>query len=432
MPPDPPGPDPAPALARLDPASPRFATEAVDLLLDASRRAGASDLHLQPGPEGLAARCRIDGVLQPLAVLPGELAPNVVARLKVLADLLTYRTDVPQEGRIRSSPGRPETRVSTFPTLHGERAVVRLFADPGRLLDLDDLGLGPGLLDPLRVALAEASGLIVLCGPAGSGKTTTLYASLHALASSSGGHRCIATLEDPIEAAVPGVVQSQVNPSAGFSLESGLRSLLRQDPEVIAVGEIRDPATAEVAFQAALTGHLVLTTFHAGSAAGAVGRLSDMGIEPYLLRSGVRAILSQRLVRLLCDSCARPIRSADDPALLGLPVGRCRAPVGCDRCRGAGYLGRTPVAELLVPGRGPVARAVLSRADVDRIESAAVASGMVPLWDHARSFASSGLTSPAEIRRVFGLVHHPAPEGPASDPRVEAITEGGDANSRPR
>ena len=418
MTPDPLAPDaePSRALSGLDPASPRFATEAVDLLLAASRRSGASDLHLQPGPEGLSARCRIDGVLQPLAVLPGGLAPNVVARLKVLAELLTYRTDIPQEGRIRSSPGQPETRVSTFPTLHGERAVVRLFADPGRLLDLDDLGLGDDLLHPLRAALAETSGLIVLCGPAGSGKTTTLYACLRALASSSGGHRCIATLEDPIEAAVDGVVQAQVNPSAGFTLESGLRSLLRQDPEVIAVGEIRDPDTAEVAFQAALTGHLVLTTFHAGSAAGAVGRLSDMGIEPYLLRSGLRAILSQRLVRLLCDSCARPITSADDPALLGLPLGRCRAPVGCDRCRGTGYLGRAPVAELLVPGRGPVARAVLSRADVDRIEAAAVASGLVPLRARAASAADSGRTSPSEVRRVFGLAPDPAPGGPAPPP----------------
>jgi type II secretory ATPase GspE/PulE/Tfp pilus assembly ATPase PilB-like protein len=417
MPPDPAtstpnAPDPGSALARLDPASPRFATEAVDLLLASCRLAGASDLHLQPEPDGLAARYRIDGVLQPLAMLPRELAPNVVARLKVRAELLTYRTDVPQEGRIRSAPGEPETRVSTFPTLLGERAVVRLFGDPGRLLDLADLGLSPDVLDPLRDALAENSGLIVLCGPAGSGKTTTLYACLRALASSSAGHRCIATLEDPIEAAVPGVVQAQVNPSAGFSLESGLRSLLRQDPEVIAVGEIRDPGTAEVAFQAALTGHLVLTTFHAGSAAGAVGRLSDMGIEPYLLRSGIRAILSQRLVRLLCDSCARPITAADDTALLGLPVDRCRAPVGCDRCRGTGYLGRFPLAELLVPGRGPVSRAVLSRDDVDRIESAAVSSGMIPLRARALSAASSGLTSPAEVRRVLGL----GPIPPIDDP----------------
>ncbi|RUL88075.1 GspE/PulE family protein [Tautonia sociabilis] len=398
-------PDPARQLSALDPASPRFATEAVDLLLAASRRAGASDLHLQPTPEGLVAQVRIDGVLQPLAVLPASMAPNVVARLKVLAELLTYRTDIPQEGRIRAEPGRPETRVSTFPTLHGERAVVRLFAESGRLLDLDELGLAPDVLAGLRLALEETSGLIVLSGPAGSGKTTTLYACLRALAASSGGHRCIASLEDPIEAAVPGVVQAQVNPQAGFALDSGLRSLLRQDPEVIAVGEIRDPSTAEVAFQAALTGHLVLTTFHSGSAAGAVGRLSDMGIEPYLLRSGLRAILSQRLVRLLCDSCARPLSSsaADDPARLGLPISSGRAPVGCDSCRGTGYLGRSPLAELLVPGRGAVARAVLSRADVDRIESAAVSAGMVPLWERALSAASDGTTSPAEIRRVLGV-----------------------------
>ena len=400
--------DPLLALSQLDTASSHYATEAVDLLLSAAHEARASDLHLQPTPEGLAVQLRIDSVLQPVTRLPAQVAPNVVARLKVLAELLTYRTDMPQEGRIRSTPGQPEIRVSTFPTLHGERAVVRRFAaDPGHLLNLDDLGLPADVLDALRSALAETSGLIVLSGPAGSGKTTTLYACLRELATSSAGHRCVATLEDPIESALPGVVQSQVNPSAGFTLESGLRSLLRQDPEVIAVGEIRDPATAEVAFQAALTGHLVLTTFHAGSASGTLGRLADMGIEPYLLRSGIRAILSLRLVRRLCDSCSRPI-SASDPERLGLPLPSAQTALGCASCRGTGYQGRSPIAEFLRPGRDSVAQTVLARADVDRIEAAAIASGMIPLWDRALAAAASGQTSPAEIRRVFGLFSPPA------------------------
>ncbi|WP_235905648.1 GspE/PulE family protein [Tautonia marina] len=389
-------------LAGLDPASPQFATEAVGVLLETARAVGASDLHFQPIAEGLEIRHRIDGVLQPMALLPSQVAPNVVARLKVLAHLLTYRTDLPQEGRIPSQPGQAEIRVSTFPTLLGERVVVRFFAEPGRLLDLDQLGFPGDLLESLRSALVETSGLIVLAGPAGSGKTTTLYACLRALAHSSAGHRCLVTLEDPIEAAVEGVVQAQVNPSAGFTLESGLRSLLRQDPEVIAVGEIRDPDTAESAFQAALTGHLVLTTFHAGSASGAIGRLAEMGIEPYLLRSGLRAVLALRLVRRLCHGCSRPI-SADDPAMLGLPLQSARVASGCDACRGTGYQGRMPMAEFLLPHEGPVAQAVLNRADVDRIEAAARLSQMVGLWDRALEAVAAGRTSPAEVRRVLGL-----------------------------
>ena len=392
--------DPASALAILDPSSSRFAAEAVDLLLGSARAAGASDLHFQPEGDALAVQWRIDGVLQPVASIPKASAPNVVARLKVLAELLTYRTEVPQEGRIRTAPGLPETRVSTFPTLHGERAVVRLFAEPDRLLGLDDLHLPIDILESLRSVLGRTSGLLVICGPAGAGKTTTLYACLRALAAASGGRRCIATLEDPIEAALPGVVQSQANPSAGFTLEGGLRSLLRQDPEVIAVGEIRDPGTAMLAFGAALTGHLVLTTFHAGNAAEAIGRLLDMGIEPYLLRSGLRAILAQRLARRLCDACSRAI-DPDVPAYQSLPIAAQTA-AGCPTCRGTGYHGRIPLAELLMPDSEPVARAVLDRAEVRRVEDAAVEGGMIPLLDRAEAAVADGLTDPAEILRILG------------------------------
>ena len=398
------------ALAMLDPTSTRYASEAVDLLLRSARAAGASDLHFQPEADALAVHWRIDGVLQPVATIPSASAPNVVARLKVLAELLTYRTEVPQEGRIRTAPGLVETRVSTFPTLHGERAVVRLFADPDRLLGLEDLSLPIDILESLRSALGRTSGLLVICGPAGAGKTTTLYACLRALAAASGGRRCIATLEDPIEAALPGVVQSQANPSAGFTLEGGLRSLLRQDPEVIAVGEIRDPATAMLAFGAALTGHLVLTTFHAGNAAGAIGRLLDMGIEPYLLRSGLRAILAQRLARRLCDACARAV-DPDDPASGSLPIG-ARTAVGCPSCRGTGYQGRIPLAQLLDPESEAVARAVLQRAEVGRIEDAAVEAGMTTLLTRAQAAVADGLTDPAEILRILGHPNRDAGRDP--------------------
>lgn len=392
------------SLAALDPSGARFATEAVDRVLAEARRVGASDAHLVPTPEGLDVRWRIDGVLQPAAVLPARVAPNVVARLKVLADLLTYRTDVPQEGRIRGTPGEVEMRVSTFPTLHGEKAVVRLFADPGRYLRLDDLGLPVAVAAALRRLLAETSGAILLAGPAGSGKTTTIYACLRELVAGSEGRRSLVTLEDPIEVAVPGVSQAQVNPAAGFDLATGLRSILRQDPEVLAVGEIRDRGTAEVAFQAALTGHLVLTTFHAGSAAGALGRLADMGIEPYLLRSGLRAVLCQRLVRRLCD-CAAPA-PADAPRL-GLPSAPARVPVGCPLCRGTGYRGRLVLAEVLLPDAPALGPAILGRVDVARLERAALDAGMTGRWQHAAEAVADGRTTPEEVRRVLGFEDAP-------------------------
>jgi type II secretory ATPase GspE/PulE/Tfp pilus assembly ATPase PilB-like protein len=389
------------SLAALDPASPRYVTEVVDMVLATAREAGASDVHFQPAAGGLDVRWRIDGVLQRLASFPAAIAPNVASRLKVMAELLTYRTDIPQEGRIRGVPGELEMRVSSFPTLYGEKVVVRLFARSGRFEHIPDLGLPREIEETLSRLVDETSGAIVLAGPAGSGKTTTIYACLRELAERTSGRRSLATLEDPIEVAVPGVAQSQVNAGAGFDLATGLRSLLRQDPEVIAVGEIRDRPTAEVLFQASLTGHLVLTTFHAGSAAGVIGRLSDMGIEPYLLRSGILAIVCQRLVRRLC-TCARESLDADDR--LRLAVTRAHVAVGCPECGSTGYRGRMVLAEMLVPGRGELARAILSRTDVNRLESLAIASGMKNRWHRASEAVEAGLTSPSEVRRVLGFL----------------------------
>ena len=387
-------------LAALDPRNPQFATIVVDRLLAVSRQAQASDLHLQPTADALDVRWRVDGVLQPLASLPAQLAANVVARLKVLANLLTYRTDVPQEGRIRAEAGGMEVRVSTFPTLYGEKAVVRMFAHRGRYHALDSLGLQPEIVTELGRLLAETSGAVLVTGPAGSGKTTTLYACLRHIAAHSQAGRSLASLEDPIETAVPGVAQSQVNAGAGFDLAAGLRFLLRQDPEVIMVGEIRDRATAETVFQASLTGHLVLSTFHAPSAAGAISRLSDMEIAPYLLRSGILAIVSQRLVRRLCE-CSLPIDDVD--ARLGLPVRVVRRPMGCAACGGTGYRGRIALAEMLTLQHNALAGAILARDDCARLEQRAVESGMTPLLRRACEAIEAGLTSPAEVRRVLGF-----------------------------
>jgi general secretion pathway protein E len=311
-------------------------------------------------PLGLQIRWRLDGVLQTVGVFPRGQSTDVVSRLKVLAELLTYRNDVPQEGRIRQVRNEIEMRVSTFPTLHGERAVVRLFAARQTFLYPENLGLPAQIEQELCQATTERSGLILLGGPAGSGKTTTAYALLRQLVRSSGNSISLVTLEDPIEMALDGVAQSQVNPAAGFDFAVGLRSLMRQDPEVLLVGEIRDRATVEIAYQAALTGHLVITTFHAGSAATAVSRLLDMGIEPYLLRSGTRAIVCQRLLRKLCR-CAR--QNCDSDPRLGLAIEQFRVPVGCAECSGTGYAGRLVVAEMLSVQPAPVARAVLERQD---------------------------------------------------------------------
>jgi general secretion pathway protein E len=387
-------------LAGLDPADPEYATRSIDAALAAARNAGASDIHFQPTGDGLELKFRLDGVLVPAASFPPQLATNITARLKVLAGLLTYHTDRPQEGRVRLPQADVEMRVCTFPTLHGERTVVRLFGGAQQYQHLDNLGLPDDVLSPLRVLLSETSGAILVSGPAGSGKTTTIYACLREIARHGNGSRSLVSIEDPIEVAVAGVAQSQVHPPAGLDLATGLRFLMRQDPEVIMVGEIRDRATAEAALQASLTGHLLLSTFHAGSAAETVGRLLDMGIEPYVLRSGLLAILNQRLLRRLC-SCARP---SDDPdARLGLPVERVKAPHGCNECGGTGYRGRFLLVEMLTLSRSQLAQAILARSDTAAIERLAAEGGMVSRWQRACRAVDDGWTSPAEVRRVLGF-----------------------------
>jgi type II secretory ATPase GspE/PulE/Tfp pilus assembly ATPase PilB-like protein len=281
-----------------------------------------------------------------------------------------------------------------------------MFGGSGEYQRLDDLGLPDEIRRTLLELLYQTSGAILLCGPAGSGKTTTLYTCLRELVAASRGGRSVMTMEDPIEVVVPGVAQSQINLPVGFDLATGLRSMLRQDPEVIAVGEIRDQATAEVAFQASLTGHLVLCTFHAGGAAAVIGRLLEMGIEPYVLTSGVRAIVCQRLVRRLC-TCAR---TTDDPAeFLGLDVHRARIAVGCEVCRGTGYRGRVSLAEILTPGDHDVNQAIRNHADVNQVETIALKSGMIGLQERARQTVEAGLTDPAEVRRVLGISNRPLP-----------------------
>ena len=391
------------ALNQLDANSPLYATQFVDTLLAAALEGGASDVHLRPTAAGVLAEWRLDGVLQRIGEFPRGSAADIVSRLKVMAELLTYRTDVPQEGRIRPPNGKAssvEMRVSTFPTLHGERAAIRLFAAEGQYLYVADLGLPSSIEEALRLVLSETSGALLITGPAGSGKTTTAYACLREIVRASEGRRSVVTLEDPIESALDGASQSQVQPAAGFTLAAGLRSLMRQDPEVILVGEIRDTETSQTVFQAALTGHLVLSTFHSGSAAGALSRLLDMGIEPYLLTSGVRAIVHQRLVRRLCACC---VVANNEAQLLSLRVSQARVAAGCDQCRHTGYRGRLALAEMLPPLVAELNEAVLGRQGTAALARRAIKSGMTTVFERALQEIADGRTDPAEVRRVFGF-----------------------------
>jgi type II secretory ATPase GspE/PulE/Tfp pilus assembly ATPase PilB-like protein len=370
-------------LAALGPPGPERVVPAVDLILTEGAARRASDVHFEPTPVGLDIRFRIDGVLHSVALLPRELATNVVARLKVMAELLTYRTDVPQEGRIRADDrdAVEDMRVSTFPTVHGEKAVVRIFHTAAELLNLDQLGLSPEIERSLAALLAERGGAIFLTGPSGSGKTTTIYACLRRLAGDGSGKH-IVTIEDPVERWIEGVSQSQARPGTEFDFARGLRSLLRQDPDVIMIGEIRDPETASAATEAALTGHLVFSTLHAGSACGVVGRLLEMGIEPYVLTSGVRGILNQRLVRRLCDECRNPA-------------------VGCAACGGTGFRGRFLIAELLTIN-AEFRNAILAKSDDAALEAIATTGGWQTIRDAATDAVAAGRTTADEILRVLG------------------------------
>lgn len=362
------------------PNDPVSVPDAVTKLLQAASDVHASDLHLLPTPSGLQLAWRLDGVMQPLGVWPAALANNVISRLKVLADLLTYRTDLPQEGRIRQTTGDVEMRVSTFPTLHGEKAVVRLFVGTGSIDRLENLGLPDDQLQPLQLTLEETSGCVLFAGPAGSGKTTSAYTCLRELQQKYLGQKSIVTLEDPVEAELLGIAQSAVNRPSEFTYPLGLRSLMRQDPDVILVGEIRDRDTAETVFQASLTGHLVLSTFHAGSAAQAVTRLRDLGVEPYLLKTGLRGILCQRLLRRKCDHCE----------------------TGCEECWSSGYHGRMLIAEWLQPELLPSLHEQMGVITATELQQQASAAGMTLLAQRAQALVSSGQTTMEEVIRVLG------------------------------
>ncbi len=313
-------------------------------------KTGASDIHIEPYEDRLAIRFRVDGVLREVLTNARRLAPLLVSRVKVMARLDIAEKRIPQDGRISLTLGGRaiDVRVSTLPSRYGERVVLRLLDKTQAHLDLDQLGMEPNLLGALKRALRQPNGVILVTGPTGSGKTTTLYASLIMLNDQT---RNILTVEDPVEYGLDGVGQTQVNAKVGLTFANGLRAILRQDPDIVMVGEIRDVETAQIAIQASLTGHLVLSTVHTNSAVAAVTRLRDMGVEPFLLASTLRGILAQRLVRRLCDNCKQPYRpDPQEVALLELnpsAIGDAvfYHAVGCDRCNGLGYNGRVGIYE---------------------------------------------------------------------------------------
>jgi type IV pilus assembly protein PilB len=374
----------------------------VDTLIEDAVRAGATDLHLEPEETVVHVRHRIDGVLREVDTIPRDLQPPVVSRLKVVAGLDIAEQRLPQEGRItKPVGGRPvDFRVSSFPTVFGEKVAVRILEPEKLVRGPADLGLNRRGLALFHDLLGRSRGIILVTGPTGAGKTTTLYSALNVL---SGRARNIMTVEDPVEYEFPAIRQTQVRPRAGLTFATAIRSLLRQDPDVIMIGEIRDPETAHLAVRAALSGALVFSTLHTQDAAGAVPRLMDMGVEPYLLASTMAGVMAQRLVRLVCPQCKAPAAyAADTLAKVGLTPADNVAFVkgtGCDRCANTGYRGRTGVFEILMIDAA-MHDLIGARADSRRIRDTALRGGFKSIRDDALSKAVLGQTTLDEVIRV--------------------------------
>ena len=364
----------------------------------------ASDIHIEPFEDRLRVRYRHDGVLAEMESPPARLIPAIISRVKIMARLDIAERRLPQDGRIKLAVRGQEVdfRVSTIPSLHGETVVLRVLDRSAVTFDYARLGLAPAVVGQLGERLELPNGIVLVTGPTGSGKTTTLYTGLLGLNAVT---RKVVTVEDPIEYQLRGINQIQTKPQIGLTFASLLRSILRQDPDVIMVGEIRDLETAQIAVQAALTGHLVLSTLHTNSAAAAITRLRDMGVEDYLLTAVLRGVLAQRLVRRLCPECREPFEAPG--ALIerfGLERRTTQRPItlfharGCAQCRGTGYRGRQAIAEFLVPDAA-IERLIFARTDHNAIERAAVEGGMVTLFDAGIDAALAGGTTLEEVAR---------------------------------
>ena len=366
----------------------------VDQLLAEAISAGASDLHLEPEEQGIAVRHRVDGVIRQVRMLPRTVAASLVSRVKILSGLDIADRMRPQDGRARVAVLGTvvDLRVSTLPVSHGEKIVVRVLDGTAGLRTLEAIGFATDDLRRIRSLLEQREGLILVTGPTGSGKTTTLYAALREVQARGVN---VVTVEDPIEYRLPGIVQVQVHERAGLTFGAALRSIVRQDPDVILVGEIRDRETAEIAIQASLTGHLVLSTLHTNDAASAVTRLIDIGVAGYQIATAVKGVVAQRLVRRLCKACSGK---------------------GCDVCEGAGYRGRAAIAEILMTS-AEFARRVSAGASTESLSQAARANGCRTLWESGIALVAQGETTLDELRRVAA-----APVRSVSEP-ISAVVE---------
>jgi len=367
------------------------------ILMEAVKKR-ASDIHIEPYETGLEVRLRIDGVLQKILSPPKIIQDALISRIKILSGLDIAEKRLPQDGRIRLLVAGKDVdiRVSIIPTSQGERAVLRLLDRQTGIMSLEMLGFSDYVLSQFLEALSRQNGIILVTGPTGSGKTTTLYASLLKLNTEE---RNIITIEDPVEYQLKGIGQMHVNPRIGLTFASGLRAILRQDPDIIMVGEIRDRETAEIAIHASLTGHLVLSTLHTNDAAGAITRLIDMGIEPFLIASSLICVLAQRLVRTICPYCKEAyLPSEEEVRYLGGITSLYRGR-GCERCFGKGYIGRTGVYELLsiTP---EIRQMIVEKMDAQNIKAKAIRKGFTTLRDNAFEKVRGGVTTVEEVLRV--------------------------------
>jgi type II secretory ATPase GspE/PulE/Tfp pilus assembly ATPase PilB-like protein len=380
----------------------------VNHLLADAVKGGASDIHIEPWEKSIVVRIRLNGVLTELVHLPLDWMDKVSGRFKVMANLISYQNDIPQEGHASTGPelNNVELRISVFPTVRGEKIVVRLFDPQNRSFELAQLGFEDSTHQTMIRLLSRPSGMLLLTGPTGSGKTTAIYAALTHLVQQSGPSISISTVEDPVEYNLPLVSQTQINPLKEFTYARALRSLMRQDPQVIMVGEIRDPETAAIAVQAGLTGHLVISTIHSGSTAGVFARLINMDIEPFLLSSSVTGVMGLRLIRCNCPACRAPYEP--DPVMLKLVPPQdaeealFRLGQGCEECLGTGYAGRSALTEMLVVDE-VVRDAVLEKMPTRSLQEVAIQQGMQTLWQNGLHRVVSGDAPLEEIVRVVAV-----------------------------
>ncbi|MFQ6130870.1 MAG: GspE/PulE family protein [Armatimonadota bacterium] len=374
----------------------------VDSISAAAVDSGASDIHLEPQKEGMRVRYRVDGLLYDTMTIPNYLKAAVVSRIKVLAGMDIAERRRPQDGHISMTirDSQYDLRVSTVRTVHGEKAVIRLLDTRRMLMSLNQLGFNPTQLAMVERIGSRPHGIILVTGPTGSGKTTMLYSVLNNLTKTTDN---VITIEDPVECVLPNVNQIQVNPKAKVTFAEGLRCILRQDPNIIMVGEIRDLETAEIAIRAAMTGHLVFSTLHTNDAAGTATRLLDMGVEPFLISSSMIAAIATRLVRLACPNCATLAPAQSESQGEGRPQ-QVLTPVGCPECSNTGYRGRTGIFEIMY-NSSSIQELILRRAHTQEIAAQAIKEGMQSLQESAREKVSLGLTTEAEIARVLDLDH---------------------------